>query len=201
MADFTETVRNIVNSRLSTVYTALPAVVESFKNGKATVKPAVSIAGSDKLPVLGDVPVMFPSSKTAGIVFEVSKGDPVLLVFATSSLDEWLQSNGTDTDTDDPRRFDLTDAIAIPGLFPFGNAPELSATDGCVMNYEDTTITIKKSGDIVLGGKSAKALVTDTFVDLFNTHTHPTTSPGSPTSAPAVPIQKPLVTTSVVTAE
>ncbi len=201
MADFTEAVRTIVNSRLSTVFSAMPAVIESYSGGKATVKPAINISGSDKMPVLSDVPVVFPNSSSAGIVFEVSKGDPVLLVFSCNSIDEWLQSNGKDTETDDPRRFDITDAIAIPGLFPFGSAPELSTSDGCVMRYKDTSVTIKKNGDVQIGGASAKKLINEEFKSVFNNHTHdyvdtkgtvatPSLT-GSPHSDPAglIPIQ------------
>ena len=196
-----DTIRNVVQERLSTVYTSIPGKVVKFNNGKADVEPLVNLQGDSKLPVLPDIPVVFPSSSTAGIVFEVAKDDTVLLVFSNSSLDEWLNGNGGAVDTDDPRRFDLTDAVAIPGLFSFTQAPELSATDGCVMSYDDTKITIKKSGDIQIGGVGATALVKDTFIDLYNAHTHICASPGSPTGVPTPPAVKATVVTSVVTAE
>ncbi len=201
MADFTEAVRTVVNSRLSTVFSAMPGKIVKIGNGKADVEPVINIAGSSRLPVLPDIPVVFPASNTAGFVLDINKGDTVLLVFSNSSLDEWLNGNGGSVETDDPRRFDLTDAVAIPGLFSFTESPTLNSDDGCVMRYKDTSVTIKKNGDVQIGGASAKKLINEEFKSVFNNHTHdyvdtkgtvatPSLT-GSPHSDPAglIPIQ------------
>ncbi len=167
-----DTINNFIESRLSSVYTALPGVVTKILGNVADVQPAVSEMGV-VLPVLPDVPIVFPASKTAGLVFDVAVGDSVLLIFTTSSIDEWLAGSGSLADTDDPRRFDVTDAVAIPGLFSLKSAPILAPTDGCVMNYEDTTVTIKKNGDVVIGGVGATALVKEAVLSTLSTHTHP----------------------------
>jgi len=166
-----DTINRFIESRLSSVYTAIPGVVKKISGNIADIQPAVSETGV-VLPVLPDVPLVFPSSKTAGFVYEVSKGDSVLLIFCSSSIDEWLAGDGAEADTDDPRRFDITDAVAIPGLFSLSETPKLDSSDGCVMNHEDTTITIKKNGDIVIGGDSAKKLVNEEFKEVFNDHVH-----------------------------
>ena len=166
-----DTINSFIENRLSSVYTAIPGVVKKITGNIADIQPAVSKNGVS-LPVLPDVPIVFPASSKGGFVFEVAKGDSVLLIFCSSSIDEWLAGNGKESDTDDPRRFDITDAVAIPGLFSLGSVPKLGTTDGCIMSHEDTTITIKKSGDVVIGGDSAKKLINEEFQDMFNDHTH-----------------------------
>jgi hypothetical protein len=182
-----DTINNFIENRLTTIYTSMPGIIKKISNGVADVQPAVSQDGVE-LPVLPNVPVIFPASKTAGFVFDINVGDTVMLMFSTNSIDEWLAGSGRESQTDDPRRFDITDAVAVPGLFSLSSVPNISSSDGCVMNYEDTTVKIKKNGDVEIGGATATALVRDSFIDAFNTHTHP--SPAGATSPPTVPVIK-----------
>ena len=64
-----------------------------------------------------NVPVLFPRSRKAAVTFPLEKGDTVLLVFAERSLDEWIEKGGNKVSPEDPRRHDMSDAIAIPGCF------------------------------------------------------------------------------------
>ena len=80
-----------------------------------------------------------------------------------------------------------------------------------VMKTPDNSITIKCSGKVTisaqkevmvdaqaikLGGTGGKTLVTDVFIDLFNTHTH-TGNQGAPTSPPTVTSQMKVHSTSI----
>lgn len=67
------------------------------------------------LPVLSDVPVVFPGSGGARVRYPVSKGDEVMLVFASSSIARWKFKGGL-VDPGDTRRHALPDVIAITGL-------------------------------------------------------------------------------------
>jgi hypothetical protein len=111
--------------------------------------------------ILG-VPLIYPSSSTAAITFPVNVGDTVLLVFAQRSIDSFKAGDGNVSTPEDFRDFDIRDAIAIPGLFPFKNSINNPAkrnlahntTDVVVVNNIGTAseaeIRIKQSGEIKL---------------------------------------------------
>jgi hypothetical protein len=129
-----------IDGRLGGVHTALPGRIESYdaSTQKATVKPLIQnvelpAEGAeivDVLPVLHDVPVIFPRTAGFFLSLAVAPGDLVLLVFLERSADLWLHSQGGDTHPVDPRRHDLSDAVALPGLFPFPRALKHSNTSG-----------------------------------------------------------------------
>lgn len=80
---------------------------------------------------ISEVPVVFPRSKTGGISFPLSAGDGVLLVFSQRSIEEWGVT-GDETATQDTRLHNISDAIAIPGLFSLAGAmvpPQEDATE------------------------------------------------------------------------
>ena len=70
-------------------------------------------------PVIYRVPVQMPGSGTSLINIPLHIGDTVLLVFVNRSLDVWKTSNGFPSTTNNFRKFDSSDAVAIPGVFPF----------------------------------------------------------------------------------
>ncbi|QDP60433.1 MAG: putative spike protein [Prokaryotic dsDNA virus sp.] len=73
--------------------------------------------------VILNVPVVFPSSKKASLTFPIDVGDIVLCVFSQRSTDNFKASSGSATYTaQDKRRFDVRDAIAIPGVMSFPDA-------------------------------------------------------------------------------
>lgn len=189
-----EAISNTIAVLLSQIYTALPGRFESYKKEKASVKPLIKktyIDGSIvSLPVITNVPVMFPRTQTAGITFPISKGDGCLLIFSGRSLENWL-SSGKDSEPGDNRKYDLTDVIAIPGLFSFAQKNIASNNQDLEVQNSSNKITIKKNGDIEIGGSGLKKLITELFQTTYNTHTHiiptslPTVPPGvAPTATP-----------------
>lgn len=65
----------------------------------------------------------------------------------------------------------------------------------------NTTIKITSTGNIELGSGTLKKFVTDTFVSLFNSHTHVCASPGSASATPLPQLVEATVCTSKVTGE
>jgi hypothetical protein len=117
---------------LGDTHTALPARVEEYypDEQKIDAKPLIKrrVVGGDgselleELPIIPDVPVVFPRNANFFLTFPLAAGDLVLLVFVERSLDKWLASTGEDTDPDEFRMHDLSDAVALPGLYPFSSA-------------------------------------------------------------------------------
>lgn len=128
-----DAVRRAAQAELADVNVAIPARVESYDptTQRCSAQPLIRRAYRDeagervgdasaRLPVINDVPVVFPGAGSYSITWPVAKGDTVLLIFSQASIDKWLSggggSGGGDIDPLDDRRHSLNDAIAIPGL-------------------------------------------------------------------------------------
>jgi hypothetical protein len=119
--------RLLFDAMLGGVHTATVGVVQAYDPAKmrATVQPCLMRKYYDlptpvKLPLLMDVPVLFFSTGSLHIIAPPDPGSYVLLVICERSLDRWLTSGGV-VDPLVPRKFDLSDAVAVPGLFPLPN--------------------------------------------------------------------------------
>lgn len=163
--------RNSVLSVLSGVNTSLPGIIVDYdpSTNKATIQPALNknyVSGVKPMPILENVPVMFPGGSNFNITFPLKKGDYVLLIFVQRSMDLWLSVGGQVT-PNDPRKFDISDAIAIPGLQPFTG--DFSNTSG--INFEisfgGSKISISPTGEIQIKTDSTVAIGTTT-TELLN---------------------------------
>jgi hypothetical protein len=122
-----------IDSILDDVHTILPGKIELYyghSQRKAKVKPLTKIRNSNNQLIdinpIDNVPVVFPSSSEFSMLFPLKKNDGVLLLFSESAIGEFLNGDGNRTvDTDDQRRFDLTDCIAIPGLWSLSAVPTI----------------------------------------------------------------------------
>jgi len=194
MTSPTDIFRDSVNAMLCNVHTSLPGIVVSYDatNNKATIQPALNknfTSGEVPMPILESVPIMFPNN----IVFPVNKGDYVLLIFVERSIDLWLSVGGQVTPTD-PRKFDLSDAIAIPGLMPFTQTyPNNNNTD-YIISFGGSTITIKPNGDIQIKTAS-KVAIGNPLVELLDVVSQILGFIANPVgvAVPAVPFTGPLV--------
>ena len=139
--EFAQQVTDTVNSILKNVHTAIPGTILSYdpKSGLASVRPAMKYTTPEgetiDYPDISGVPVVYQRYKgqQAVMAFPVARGDGCLLVIAEQALDYWLYGRMTSTDL----RFDLTNAICIPGLFTKGNG---IAAEACQDNAIITEI-------------------------------------------------------------
>jgi hypothetical protein len=112
------------------VHTALIARVENYSAKKQLVDVSPVLARQYKnregalvlehMPMICDVPVLFPRGGGYFISFPIQPGDFVQLIFNETELDGWL-------DESEPtiihnQRFTLQGAVAIPGIFPTSKA-------------------------------------------------------------------------------
>lgn len=128
---FESVLEDFFNYKMSSIYTAVPCRVvtvrSTLNDQRVDVQPLVNRVlpddSSREQPTILNVQVMFPASKKASLTFPIDVGDVVLCVFSQRSLDSLKASTGAETYTpEDRRKFDINDAIAIPGLFPFKDA-------------------------------------------------------------------------------
>ncbi|WP_405423766.1 Gp138 family membrane-puncturing spike protein [Pantoea stewartii] len=123
----------LYNTIFSMLRVSLPGIVQSFdpETCTCTVQPAIAGQGVDEqgqiksapLPLLTDVPVIFPRGGGCTITFPVKTGDECLVIFSDRCIDFWWQNGGVQEPVD-PRQHDLSDAFAIVG--PQSQAQKIS---------------------------------------------------------------------------
>jgi len=113
----------IFDSLMRDVHTCMPGIVTAFDRDTqtATVQPCLQrkFKGMEpqNLPVVENVPIVYPGSGDLWLVFDIEVDSYVLLVFSERAIATWMEKG----DVVDPklrRTFNLSDAIAIPGLLP-----------------------------------------------------------------------------------
>jgi hypothetical protein len=142
------------------LWTALPGAIVSFDADTATasVQPGVAgvITGQDgapstvNLPVLADVPVVFPRGGGCTLTFPVAAGDECLIVFACRAIDAWSQSGGVQPPSN-ARKHDLSDAFAIIGPMSQANKIGGISTSTTQLRSDDgsTFVELDPAGQIV----------------------------------------------------
>lgn len=123
--DSVEATRTALEGKQAEMWTALPGTFGGYSNASitATIQPAIAGTVSDErgrsqnvsMPVLPDVPVVFPGGGGFILTFPIKGGDEALTVFSSRCIDGWHQSGGVQPEAEQ-RMHDLSDGIAIPGL-------------------------------------------------------------------------------------
>lgn len=123
--DQDETMRQILDGRQVTMWTAIPGIVQSVNLTAMTcvVQPALQAILYDQngveqqvnLPQLLDVPIVFPGAGGFSVTFPMAAGDEVLVVFSSRCIDGWWLNGGYLNQTMEARMHDLSDGFAIPG--------------------------------------------------------------------------------------
>ena len=124
--DLSTLFRVLQEAHQAAMWTALPARVTAFNAQAMTVtaQPLIKGAQNDEngnhqqvdMPLLPDLPVVFPSGGGFTLTFPIKEGDECLVVFSARCIDGWWQS-GENAPAPDERMHDLSDGFAInPGL-------------------------------------------------------------------------------------
>ena len=154
--DIEEVIRTAMDGRQVSMWTALPGIVKSvdFSKMTCTVQPAImgaivdqnNVATSVNLPLLVDVPIVFPSAGGFTITFPLKSGDEVLVVFSSRCIDAWWQSGGVQQAME-ARMHDLSDGFAIPGPRSVPKVPSGVSTTGCQIRNDAGTTYVEISGN------------------------------------------------------
>lgn len=211
----------IFNLLTSDLHTTLPGIVTSFNADERSisVQPVQrrQYKGEEEsriLPIENDVPVNYPGSDEFALEFELKENDEVILITAERAIDTWLESGGV-VEVDDPRKFDLSDAVAVAGFTTKARSKEpveagisLRKTDGTVaVKVQDGLITAKVNDmmfEVTDGNVKARptGAALDTDVQAYATlpvpaapagyvslasHTHQVITTGAPSGTP-IPI-------------
>jgi hypothetical protein len=132
------------------MHTAIPGKVVSFDPDKceASILPFGKYKKPDgsmmDFPRLNEVPVLFLQSagQTATIVYPVKPDDHCLIFVSEQTLDTWRTGAESNTDL----RFDLTNAVAVVGLFVRPNplVKEACSDDSLIIEKDGERVRLKK---------------------------------------------------------
>lgn len=171
-------IAEIIEDRLKEVHTCMPGIVVSFDRTTQTaeVQPCLKRKHFDndpeELPIITDVPVVFPGTGGLWLVGDVKVDSYVLLFFAERAIDNW-QSKGGIVDPARYRLHDKSDAFALAGIWPDPNqlSVAVQANTIAIRNSTNTikievadsgTITIDNSvGECSLNGATGQWLFND----------------------------------------
>lgn len=163
-------------NQLTEVHTCLPGKVISFDSTLQTcsVQPTLKrlFYGDDEateIPIIEDVPVVFPGSGDFWVTFDVKADSYVLLVFCERSIAKWMELGGI-VDPEAAHKFEYSDAIAIPGMLP--EPAKLSGgvqPDSIEIRDAARNTYIKlESGSIEINGDTDFAVAYDNLATEFN---------------------------------
>lgn len=160
---------------------AMPGIIQSFDEVKQTV--SVKLAIRERLsfwgkpfedleiPILDSVPIFMPRAGNFILTMPIKVGDECLVIFTDTCYDEWWVSSGVGNQLDN-RRHDLSDGIAILGIWSQPKVISNYSTDSAVLrNLDDdcyvevkdseinivapTKITVTSQGDVEVNSINA----------------------------------------------
>jgi len=152
-------IKECIEYNLTNVHTAFPGSVEKYdaKTRRADIQPYLKrkMPGGNYMnfPVIPDVPVLFFGTKKFTIHAPLEKDDEVLVIICERATDKWRDSGGKEVEDSDPRRFNLMDCFAIPGLQPQDFIP--ATEDGLQIIHKD-----KPDGELI-----SQVLMTDDKIE------------------------------------
>lgn len=170
-----------IDARMNDVCTCMPGTVVSYNRVKqtASIQPSLKrkYANGDEvlLPIVNSVPVVFPRSGGQWVHFDLKKDDVVTLIFSQRSLDIWKKKGGAVT-PNDPRKFNLSDAYAMPGGYPevapfTPNGPEGSIEFANGANHvvieKDGKVKAKNGGGFIEMSAQGKFKMSNNTNELF----------------------------------
>ncbi|HDG8080743.1 TPA: hypothetical protein PCO51_005470 [Klebsiella pneumoniae] len=197
---------HLAQAIMSAMRVSIPGIIQSFDPDAVTavIQPAIKGVEHDasgaevsvNLPLLVDVPVIFPRGGGCTLTFPVKAGDECLVIFADRCIDFWWQNGGIQEPVDE-RMHDLSDAFCIVGpqsqAKKIGgisiSAVELRSDDGSAklsLNPASGVISGTAPGGFNLNGLKILSdgrlqLVDGSIVDK---HTHGGVEPGGSSTAP-----------------
>ena len=152
-----------IERHLSQVHTVMPGKIEKYdwELQKASVKPLIKKQYLDgreaSLPLIVNVPVMFMRTDNFSFSYPINEGDLVLILFSERSMELYLKDGGEQL-PGDRRKFDLSDGIAIPGLYPFSEQSKATNNTDVLIKFKEATLRItgegvfEMKGDLIVDG-------------------------------------------------
>ena len=154
LGDDSQLYENIIKKVNFNLRCCIPGVIQQYdpKTNTASIQPAIreEIVNEDNtvqymnLPILVNVPIIFPSCSIGSIKMLLKQGDECLVLFSDLSIDNfWKYANVQNPI--EVRRHDLSDGIAIPCVLSQPNTKQFNGT-GIEITSGGSKISITKGG-------------------------------------------------------
>ena len=124
LSDSDEFLNQRLEDMSSQIRVAMPGIVNSVDLQAQTVTVQLALQGKvsgqntsnwQDMPLLLDVPIVWPRAGGFALTLPVKAGDECLVVFGDRCIDSWWQSGGVQKPMDE-RTHDLSDAFAVFGI-------------------------------------------------------------------------------------
>ena len=141
-------IADMIGNEIDKVNTSIPGIIQSYDadSNRAVVVPTGKRTFPDgrklEYPVIYDVPVVFPTALggSCGVTFPIKSGDACLVLFSQENIQSFLGGQ----DSDDNKRFQLNDAVAVPGLY--SNATQGADPSGVCLFFGSSKVTLDGTG-------------------------------------------------------
>lgn len=162
--DFVQQIVNTVYDVMNEMHTAMPGKIVSYSGGMVSVRPSLRYKTPQgkymQYPVISNVPIVVPHGGSASIAVPVKPGDDCLIIVSEQAIDEWVSGAEDDTQL----KFDLTNAICIPGLCKTSMEAqeEANSTDSVVISCGTNKLCISNESVAVWGDLTVEGNLTCT---------------------------------------
>lgn len=177
VADSEEALMMALDGAQAKIWTSLPGTVAAVNLSAQTVSVQPTVRGrvtgksgavqSVNMPLLVDVPIVWPRAGGFALTFPVAVGDEVLVTFASRAIDAWWQSGGIGEPVES-RMHDLSDGFAI--LAPTSQPKKLSgvsATNVQLRNEAGNTfVEITPAGNVNIVATGSVAVTSPSSINL-----------------------------------
>jgi hypothetical protein len=120
-----EASRQEAQGNRSDIWTAVPVIFKKHNADKGTVsvQPTIKLKTAKpdgttewkEMPLLQDVPLLYPGGGGIVHTFPVKDGDEGLVIFSSRPIDKWWHEGGVQ-EQNEFRMHDISDGFAIPGF-------------------------------------------------------------------------------------
>jgi len=162
---FPEAIRIAVQNFIADVNVCLPGKIIKIldaKKRKISVQPEIKRVYLDNTelepPIIENVPLKYTGSSESILHFPIKTGDKVIIIFSQRSLDNWLSDDKLTT-PGKRRMFDITDAIAIPGIQSFKD-------DHPLIDNENDLVLRTTNHDLHIDTTAKKVVINNDVEDL-----------------------------------
>ena len=153
------------------IFTALPGIYHAPGKDKQTANVKAAIKGkvsdqkggwTDKeMPLLINLPIVWPGGGGFQLTFPLSEGDEGLIVFAQRCIDAWWERGGVQPQAE-MRMHDISDGFFIPAMLSQSKAPSTAASTSTVQlrSADGATYIEVAAGNLVNVHASAGTTIT-----------------------------------------
>lgn len=158
--------RSHIENLQTQLFTQLPARVTDVSEYQSkniiSVVPVIDMLHSDaqvnECPEIFNVPVINPSAGGGLLSFPIKVGDTVWVQFSMRGIDEWLEGNGESVTETTMRCHDMSDAVAVIGMYTKTSHLQPDPVD-VVLKFAESEIRIRENSEILIKQKDTSSIL------------------------------------------